>query len=188
VFSDPALAPPERLSGRALWQVAELFSTTHHRLNSISGLSNCLRSKVITLSMPKIIDPAPSQPLNPAAPGFDLAESAVAGRSLVDFRRVLFARKYLILIVVAVAIVLSIIYAQTRTPLYEATATAEVDLPRSESMGLSSAVASLYSDDATTTVQTQAFRLTGHSLIYRAISELAADHRGPFPESTIAER
>ena len=101
----------------------------------------------------------------------------------MDFRRVLFARKYLILIVVAVSIVLSIIYAQTRTPLYEATATAEVDLPRSESMGLSSAVASLYSDDVTTAVQTQAFRLTGHSLIYRAISELAADHRGPFPEA-----
>ena len=81
------------------------------------------------------------------------------------------------------AIILSIIYAQTRTPLYEATATAEVDLPRSESMGLSSAVASMYSDDATTAVQTQAFRLTGHSLIYRAISELAAEHRGPFPDA-----
>jgi polysaccharide biosynthesis transport protein len=133
--------------------------------------------------MPKIIDPVPSPPMSSAAAGFDPPGSAVAGRSLVDFRRVLFARKYLILIVVAVAIVLSIIYAQTRTPLYEATATAEVDLPRSESMGLSSAVASLYSDDATTTVQTQAFRLTGHSLVYRAISELATDHRGPFPDA-----
>jgi len=94
---------------------------------------------------------------------------------------VLFARKYLVLAVVAAAIILSIIYAQTRTPLYEATATAEVDLPRSESMGLSSAVASLYGDDVTTAVQTQAFRLTGESLVYRAISELAAEHRGPFP-------
>jgi polysaccharide biosynthesis transport protein len=133
--------------------------------------------------MPKIIDPAPSPPASSPAPGFDLPGSAVAGRSLVDFRRVLFARKFLILIVVGLAIVLSIIYAQTRTPLYEATATAEVDLPRSESMGLSSAVASLYSDDATTTVQTQAFRLTGHSLVYRAIAELAEEHRGPFPDS-----
>lgn len=103
---------------------------------------------------------------------------------MVDFRRVLFARKYLVLIVVVCAVILSIIYAQTRTPLYEATATAEVDLPRSESMGLSSAIASLYSDDATTMVQTQAFRLTGHSLIYRAISELSVDHLGPYPHAS----
>ena len=133
--------------------------------------------------MPKIIDPASGPSVSSSAPGFDLSGSGVAGRSLVDFRRVLFARKFLILIIVAAAIVVSIIYAQTRTPLYEAMATAEVDLPRSESMGLSSAVASMYSDDATTAVQTQVFRLTGHSLVYRAIAELATEHRGPFPDA-----
>ena len=89
----------------------------------------------------------------------------------------------LIIFVVAAAVVISIIYAQTRTPIYEATATAEIDLPRSESMGLSAAVSSLGDDDATTTVQTQAFRLTGHSLIYRAVAELAAEDRGPFPNA-----
>ncbi|MBS1801936.1 MAG: polysaccharide biosynthesis tyrosine autokinase [Acidobacteria bacterium] len=133
--------------------------------------------------MPKISDPAPSPATGSPATSFELPSSTMASRSLVDFRRVLFARKYLILIVVVCAVILSIIYAQTRTPLYEATATAEVDLPRSESMGLSSAVASLYSDDATTTVQTQAFRLTGHSLIYRAITELSMEHRGPYPDA-----
>ena len=85
--------------------------------------------------------------------------------------------------IVAAAVIISIIYAETRVPIYEATATAEVELSRSESMGLSGAVASLYSDDTTTTVETQAFRLLGHSLIYRAVSELAAENRGPFPDA-----
>lgn len=133
--------------------------------------------------MPKIFDPASTPATNSPSPSVEFPGTPGAGRSVVDFRRVLFARKYLITIIVAAAIILSIIYAQTRTPLYEATATAEVDLPRSESMGLSTAVASLYSDDVTTAVQTQAFRLTGHSLVYRAISELASEHRGPFPDA-----
>jgi capsular exopolysaccharide synthesis family protein len=112
-----------------------------------------------------------------------LQGSANTSRSLVDIRRVLFARKYLILAIVAVAIIISFIYAQTRVPVYEATATAEVDVPRSQSLGLSTAVGSLYGDDTTIAVQTQAFRLTGHSLIYRAVAELAAEHRGPFPDA-----
>jgi succinoglycan biosynthesis transport protein ExoP len=85
--------------------------------------------------------------------------------------------------VVTAAVVISIVYAQTRVPVYEATATAEIDLPRSESLGLSTAVSSLYSDDTSTTVQTVAYRLTGHSLIYRAVAELAAENRGPFPDA-----
>jgi capsular exopolysaccharide synthesis family protein len=106
-----------------------------------------------------------------------------ANRSLVDLRRVLFARKYLILIVVVAAIIISFIYAETRVPIYEATATAEIDVPRSESLGLSTAVGALYGDDTSTAIQTQAFRLTGHSLIYRAVAELAAEKRGPFPNA-----
>jgi succinoglycan biosynthesis transport protein ExoP len=132
--------------------------------------------------MPQIIDP-PSSPISSlTAPPVPFGSTST-NRSLVDFRRVLFARKYLIIFIVAAAVVISIFYAQTRVPTYEASATAEIDLSRSESMGLSAAVSSLYGDDATTTVETQAFRLTGHSLIYRAIAELAAENRGPFPDA-----
>jgi capsular exopolysaccharide synthesis family protein len=132
--------------------------------------------------MPKIVDPAPST-ISSSTGRSVLPVSASANRSLVDIRRVLFARKYLIIVVVALAILISFIYAQTRVPIYEATATAEVDLPRSESLGLSAAVGSLYGEDTTTTVETQAFRLAGRSLIYRAIAELAAENRGPFPDA-----
>ncbi len=112
-----------------------------------------------------------------------LPASESTNRSLVDIRRVLFARKYLIIVVVAMAIIISFIYAQTRVPIYEATATAEVDVPRSESLGLSTAVGSLYGDDSSTAIETQVFRLTSHSLIYRAVVELAAENRGPFPDA-----
>ena len=77
--------------------------------------------------------------------------------------------------------VISIFYAQTRVPIYEATATAEIDISRAESLGLSSALG--YGDDTSTAVETQVFRLTSHSLIYRAVVELAAENRGPFPDA-----
>jgi polysaccharide biosynthesis transport protein len=111
-----------------------------------------------------------------------LPASESKNRSLVDFRRILVTRKYLIIVVVATAIIISFVYAQTRVPVYEATATAEVDVPRSESMGLSTAMGSLYGDD-TTAIETQVFRLTSKSLIYRTIAELAAENRGPFPDA-----
>ena len=131
--------------------------------------------------MPKIIDP----PLSTTSASTTLSETPGLNtdRSIVDIRRVLFARKYLIGLIVASAIIISIIYAQTRVPLYQATATAEVDTARSQSMGLSAAVASAYGDDPTLAVQTQVFRLTGDSLVYRAIAELAAEKRGPFPDA-----
>ena len=104
-----------------------------------------------------------------------------AGRSpaVIDIRRVLFTRKYLILAIVAVALVVSVIYAKTRVPMYEATASAVIDSSRSESIGLSDLVGS--SSDSTK-VLTEAFRIRGNSLIFRAVAELAAEHRGPRPD------
>jgi capsular exopolysaccharide synthesis family protein len=130
--------------------------------------------------MPKTVDRPPSSfSTAPSA----LPGSASAGRTLLDLRRVLFARKYFVIIVVALATVISFFYAQTRVPVYEATASAEIEVPRSESLGLSNAVGTLYGDDTTTVVSTQAFRLTSHSLVFRAVVELAAENRGPFPDS-----
>jgi capsular exopolysaccharide synthesis family protein len=95
-------------------------------------------------------------------------------------RRILFSRKYLIAAIVLVALVASYFYGKTRVPLYEATATAEIDTSRSQSLGLSD-IAGASSANATTQVQTEVFRLTGNSLIFRAVAELAAENRGPFP-------
>jgi len=131
--------------------------------------------------MPKTIDAPPSTATVPvlASP---TVQSVPAGKTptLIDVRRVLFTRKYLILAIVAVALIGSFIYAKTRVPMYQATATAVIDTSRSESIGLSDLVGS--SGEGTTRVQTEAFRITGRSLIFRAVAELAAEHRGPRPD------
>ncbi len=133
--------------------------------------------------MPKIIDAPPSTLSSPVPPVRDVpAPLASRAHSLIDARRVLFSRKYIILAIVAVAVIVSFIYAKTRVPLYEATATAEIDTSRSQSLGLSDIVGSTASN-GTTQVQTEAFRLEGSSLIFRAIAELGAEKRGPFPDA-----
>ena len=133
--------------------------------------------------MPKTIDAPPS---TGTVPAFSLPsvqfEQAGKTPAVIDVRRVLFTRKYLILSVVLVALIVSYIYAKTRTPMYEATATAEIDTSRSESIGLSDLVGPP-SQSGTTKVLTEAFRITGNSLIFRAVAELAAQHRGPYPNA-----
>ncbi len=136
--------------------------------------------------MPKTIDApvrgVPAAGIDPHVTLFqDLPPGrAPRGQSLIDARRVLFSRKYLILSIVAVAVIVAIIYVKTSVPLYEAGATAEIDTSRSQSIGLSD-IAGSSSENGTTKVQTEAFRLTGGSLIFRAVAELAAEGRGPFP-------
>lgn len=135
--------------------------------------------------MPKTIDAPPS---TGTVPAFSLPslQSEQTGKApgVIDVRRVLFTRKYLILSIVLVALILSYVYAKTRIPMYEATATAEIDTSRSESIGLSDLVGSS-SESGTTKVLTEAFRITGNSLIFRAVAELAEKHRGPFPDAFV---
>jgi capsular exopolysaccharide synthesis family protein len=100
----------------------------------------------------------------------------------MDVRRVLFAHKYLIIAIVALAVIVSFIYAKTRVPLFEATATAEIETSRNQGLGLSDLVGSS-TENGTTQVQTEAFRLTGSSLIFRAVAELGVEGRGPFPKA-----
>jgi len=133
--------------------------------------------------MPKTIDTPPSPTTVPAlTPPAVQSEQAGRTANVIDVRRVLFTRKFLILAIVAVAVIVSIIYAKTRVPMYEATATAVIDSSRSESIGLSDLVGTS-SEGGTTKVQTEAFRITGRSLIFRAVSELAMEHRGPSPDA-----
>jgi capsular exopolysaccharide synthesis family protein len=105
-----------------------------------------------------------------------------ANPSLVDVRRVLFKRKFLIISIVIIALAISIIYGKTRIPLYEATATAEIDPSRSQSMGLGGVLGGNF-DESSTELQTDVVRLNGESLIFRAVGELSLQHRGPFPDA-----
>ena len=98
----------------------------------------------------------------------------------IDVRRVLFKRKYLIIGIVAVAVVASIFYAKTRIPLYEAAAMLEIDPSRSQSLGIGEALGGSF--DQSSALQTDVVRLYGESLIFRAVGELGLQHRGPFPD------
>lgn len=118
----------------------------------------------------------PSEGSNPEGRG-----RPVVNPSIVDVRRVLFKRKFLIIAIVALALIGSIIYAKTRIPLYEAAATAEIDPSRSQSMGLGAVLGGGF-DESSTELQTDVVRLNGDSLIFRAIGELSLQHRGPFPD------
>ena len=102
--------------------------------------------------------------------------------SIVDVKRVLFKRRYLILSVVAVALIISVIYAKTRVPLYEASALAEIDTSRSSSLSLGGALGGDLGNNSTE-LQTDVVRLTGDSLLFRAVGELALQNKGPFPNA-----
>jgi capsular exopolysaccharide synthesis family protein len=102
--------------------------------------------------------------------------------SIVDMRRVLFKRKFLIISIVIIALAISVIYGKTRIKLYEASATAEIDPSRSQSMGISGVLGGSF-DESSTELQTDVVRLNGESLIFRAVGELGLQHRGPFPDA-----
>jgi succinoglycan biosynthesis transport protein ExoP len=133
--------------------------------------------------MPKTIDVPPSTAPVPAL-SIPLVQTEQAARTptLIDIRRVLFTRKYLMLSIIVIAITLSIIYAKTRIPMFEATATAEIDTSRSQSIGMSD-ILGTSSESGANKVQTEALRIQGSSLIFRAVAELAAEHRGPYPDA-----
>ena len=132
--------------------------------------------------MPKTIEAPPSTPSSNAPPLPEVQPGpAPAVRSLIDVRRVLFAHKYLILSIVAVAVIVSFIYAKTRVPLTRQRQLLRSILPAVKAWALPILVG--WSGNGTTQVQTEAFRLNGSSLIFRAVSELAAEGRGPYPKS-----
>lgn len=132
--------------------------------------------------MPKN-DPQLNVNANPGETSHPEGQDRVASSpTIVDIRRVLFKRKFLIISIVLVALVISIIYGKTRIPLYMASATAEIDTSQSQNMELGEALGG-YMGDNSTILQTDVVRLNGDSLIFRAVGQLALEHRGPFPNA-----
>jgi hypothetical protein len=103
-----------------------------------------------------------------------------ANPSLVDVRRVLFKRKFLIISIVIIALAISIIYGKTRIPLYEATATAEIDPSRSQSMGLGGVLGGNF-DESSTELQTDVVRSTGSRSSFELLANSASSIEGRFP-------
>jgi polysaccharide biosynthesis transport protein len=109
-----------------------------------------------------------------------LAGSAAReGLSLSDIGRILLKWKWLLLACLVVSVVLGYAYSKTRVPLYEGTATVDLN-PSQTNMGLSDLIQeSLSSEDVR--IPTEVARMQSNLVVFYAIRELALQHRGPFP-------
>ncbi len=115
----------------------------------------------------------PEGPLGPSA--------AAEGLSLADIGRVILKWKWLIVACVVVSLGLGYAYTKTRVPLYEGSATIDLN-PSQTNMGLSDLIEqSLSSEDVR--LPTEVARMRSNIVVYDTIRELALEHRGPFPHA-----
>ena len=107
--------------------------------------------------------------------------SAKDGLSLTDIGRILLKWKWLILASLLVCVLLGYMYSKTRVPLFEGTATIDLN-PSQTNMGLSDLIQeSLSSEDVR--LPTEVARMTSNLVVFDTIKELALQHRGPFPNA-----
>lgn len=107
--------------------------------------------------------------------------TAQEGLSLADIGRVILKWKWLILASVVVSLAVGYAYSKTRQPLYEGTATIDLN-PSQTNMGLSDLISqSLSSEDVR--LPTEVSRMRSNVVMFYTIKELALEHRGPFPHA-----
>ena len=126
---------------------------------------------------------APHQvpPITVEAEGPLGASSAKDGLSLSDIGRILLKWKWLILACLLLSILLGYVYSKTRTPLFEGSATIDLN-PSQTNMGLSDLIQeSLSSEDVR--IPTEVARMQSNLVVFYTIKELALQHRGPFPKA-----
>jgi polysaccharide biosynthesis transport protein len=109
------------------------------------------------------------------------ASSAKDGLSLSDIGRILLKWKWLILACLLLSIFLGYVYSKTRIPLFEGSATIDLN-PSQTNMGLSDLIQeSLSSEDVR--IPTEVARMQSNLVVFYTIKELALQHRGPFPHA-----
>jgi succinoglycan biosynthesis transport protein ExoP len=124
---------------------------------------------------------APHQvpPITVEAEGPLGANSANDGLSLSDIGRILLKWKWLILACLLMSALLGYVYSKTRIPLFEGTATIDLN-PSQTNMGLSDLIQeSLSSEDVR--IPTEVARMQSNLVVFYTIKELSLQHRGPFP-------
>ena len=124
---------------------------------------------------------APHQvpPITVEAEGPLGASSAKDGLSLSEIGRILLKWKWLILACLLLSIFLGYVYSKTRIPLFEGSATIDLN-PSQTNMGLSDLIQeSLSSEDVR--IPTEVARMQSNLVVFYTIKELALQHRGPFP-------
>jgi capsular exopolysaccharide synthesis family protein len=131
---------------------------------------------------PQMVD-APHQiaPIGVEADGPLGPTSAKDGLSLSDIGRILLKWKWLVLASLLIGLVLGYVYSKTRVPLYQGTATIDLN-PSQTNMGLSDLIQeSLSSEDVR--IPTEVARMQSNLVVFYTIKELALQHRGPFPNA-----
>ncbi|HMJ22608.1 MAG TPA: exopolysaccharide transport family protein, partial [Terriglobales bacterium] len=109
------------------------------------------------------------------------AGSTKDGLSLADIGRILRKWKWLILTCLLLSILLGYVYSKTRIPLFDGTATIDLN-PSQTNMGLSDLIQeSLSSEDVR--IPTEVARMQSNLVVFYTIKELALQHRGPFPKA-----
>jgi polysaccharide biosynthesis transport protein len=103
------------------------------------------------------------------------------GLSLSEIGRILLKWKWLVLGCLLVSLLLGYVYSKTRVPLFEGTATIDLN-PSQTNMGLSDLIQeSLSSEDVR--LPTEVARMQSNLVVFYTIKELALQHRGPFPNA-----
>lgn len=101
------------------------------------------------------------------------------GLSLSDIGAILLKWKWLVLGCLLIGFVLGYVYSKTRIPLYEGSATIDLN-PSQTNMGLSDLIQeSLSSEDVR--MPTEVARMQSNLVVFDTIKELSQQHRGPFP-------
>jgi capsular exopolysaccharide synthesis family protein len=109
------------------------------------------------------------------------SNSVKDGLSLSDIGRILLKWKWLILASLLACILLGYVYSKTRVPLFEGTATIDLN-PSQTNLGLSDLIQeSLSSEDVR--MPTEVARMQSNLVVFYTIKELALQHRGPFPNA-----
>lgn len=131
---------------------------------------------------PQMVDgPQHITPIGVEAEGPLGSTSVKEGLSLTDVGRILLKWKWLIVACLLLSLLLGYVYSKTRVPLYEGTATIDLN-PSQTNMGLSDLIEqSLSSEDVR--LPTEIARMQSNMVVFLTIRELALQHRGPFPNA-----
>jgi capsular exopolysaccharide synthesis family protein len=124
----------------------------------------------------------PTQVARPDIPAANLSQQTTV-ITPADLRRVLFKRKWVILIAILVGIAAAVFHILTTVPQYEAIARINIDLGRSTNLGIDSLIQqSMDYDEPDQQLQTQVQIMRGDSVSMAAINSLDLYHKEPFSE------
>ena len=124
----------------------------------------------------------PTQGAGPDIPAANLSPQATV-ITPADLRKVLFKRKWVILIAILAGIGAAVFHILTTVPQYEAIARINIDLSRSTNLGIDSLIQQdMNYDEPDQQLQTQVQIMRGDTVSMNAINSLDLYHKEPFSE------